>query len=109
MRNTVSRPLAVQHFPTDPRRCAAHGQPHHQLQHQLERKASLLPETQQAHGNNRQHIGHGVIAAALHLQQRCRSLLQIQLVLSQDGKYAGSIRTGQHRSHQEPLLPGKAK
>lgn len=58
--------------------------PHNQLQHQLEGKAPLLPEAQQAHGNDRQHISHGVIAAALHLQQRRRALLQVQLVLSQE-------------------------
>ena len=30
-------------------------------------------------------------------------------MLSQDGEHAGSIRTGQHRSHQKSLLPGEVE
>ena len=48
-----------------------------------------------------QHIRHGVVTTALHLQCRSQILFELHLLRTEDGEYRGRVGTGHRGSQQQ--------
>ena len=78
-------------------------QPHSHLERDHKPQMGIAALSHQTQDNQRQHIGRGVVAPALHLQERSQPSLEVQLAGTQNGEYRGRVRGRDHRSDKHAL------
>lgn len=86
------------------------GRPEEKLGKDLPGKGAALGLAgHQGQDDHREHVGEGVVAAALHLQQGGGVFPQAQVLGAEDGEHRGSVGGADDRPQQKALQLGQAQ